>query len=87
MELLHRFGLARGEPRIIINGGEFRPPHQAQCHVRLPFPDPREGTWQFCDLMNAYHYEYKGDRLASAGLYLDMPAWAYHVFEVGSIRC
>lgn len=57
-------------------------PHQAQCHVRLPFPDLWQGMWRFCDLMNAYHYEYEGDRLASSGLYLDMPAWAYHVFEI-----
>jgi hypothetical protein len=27
-------------------------------------------------------YERNGGELASGGLYLDMPGWAYHVFSV-----
>jgi hypothetical protein len=27
-------------------------------------------------------YERDGDDLARRGLYLDLPAWGYHVFEV-----
>ena len=29
-------------------------------------------------------YERNGCELLSKGMYLDLPAWGYHVFEVGS---
>ena len=31
-------------------------------------------------------YEREGDELARRGLYLDMPAWGHHVFEVTPLR-
>jgi len=34
--------------------------------------------------MGAAIYEKGGGDLAAQGLYLDMPAWAYHVFDVQS---
>ena len=34
--------------------------------------------------MSPARYEREGDELISRGLYLDMPAWGYHVFEVTS---
>ena len=54
----------------------------SQCYVRLPLAKLGQGAWQFKDLLNAYRYEYEGPRLANSGLYLDLPAWAYHVFEL-----
>jgi hypothetical protein len=39
-------------------------------------------TVRFQDLMSVARYEYHGDGLQSQGLYLDMPAWGYHVFDV-----
>jgi hypothetical protein len=59
--------------------------HQSQCYVRLPFPDLRQGRWQFNDLMNVQQYEYEGGNLANSGLYIDIPGWAYHVFQVSQI--
>jgi len=32
------------------------------------------------DLMNEVHYEWEGDNLLSRGLYVDLPAWGFHVF-------
>jgi hypothetical protein len=32
--------------------------------------------------MGPASYDYNGDDLLSRGLYLDVPAWGYHVFEV-----
>ena len=30
-------------------------------------------------------YERDGDELAGSGLYLDLPAWGYHVFDVATL--
>lgn len=38
--------------------------------------------WQLQDLMDDVHFERNGNELAAPGLYLDMPAWAYHVFDM-----
>jgi hypothetical protein len=36
----------------------------------------------FRDLLSPAQYERDGDELATGGLYLDVSAWAYHLFEV-----
>ena len=56
--------------------------HQSQCHVPLPFAGLAGGRWILRDMLSEISYEREGDGLAAAGLYLDMPAWGYHVFEV-----
>ena len=58
-------------------------PHQSQCYVRLPFSELRGETLRFRDLMGPAVYDREGDDLSPRGLYLDLPAWGYHVFEVG----
>ena len=57
--------------------------NQSQCRIPLPFSDLTGRTVRFQDLMSAACYEHHGDGLQSHGLYLDMPAWGYHVFESG----
>jgi len=37
---------------------------------------------RFNDLMADIVYDRAGSEVASAGLYLDLPPWGYHVFEV-----
>ena len=59
--------------------------NQSQCHVRLPFSDLTGHTVRFKDLMSAASYDHKGDDLQSRGLFLDMPGWAYHVFEMSIV--
>jgi hypothetical protein len=34
------------------------------------------------DLMGPASYDRDGSELVSHGLYLDVPAWSYHVFEM-----
>ncbi len=64
---------------VTVNYG----PTQGQCYVRLPFADLPGRAWQLRDLLNPrLSYERRGEDLAGAGLYLDLAAWAYHVFEV-----
>jgi hypothetical protein len=75
------FGWEAGpEPRLLatINFG----PSRGQCYVEMPFPELRGKQVVLRDLLSAARYERAGDELASRGLYLDLAAWAYHLFEV-----
>jgi len=56
--------------------------HQSQCYVRLPFADLAGHSVQLKDLMSSASYERRGDDLCAQGLYLDMPAWGHHVFDL-----
>jgi hypothetical protein len=58
-------------------------PTQGQCYVRLPYADLSGRKLQLRDLMNPTTvYDRQGDELAGRGLYVDMPAWGYHLFEI-----
>jgi hypothetical protein len=56
--------------------------HPSQCYVRLPFPDLDHRKWRLEDVLGDARYERDGDDLQSRGLYLDVPPWQYHVFEI-----
>ena len=58
--------------------------HQSQCFVQLPFEDLRGRQVRLRDTMSDAVYDRDGDELLNRGLYLDMPAWGLHVFE---LRC
>ena len=58
--------------------------NQGQCYVRLPFHDLAGRAVRLEDLMGPASYDRDGSDLASRGLYLDVPAWGYHVFEMTS---
>ena len=60
-------------------------PAQGQCYVRLPWGDLNGRQFRLRDLMSDASYDRAGDDLAARGLYLDVPAWQYHVFEVIAI--
>jgi hypothetical protein len=69
-----------GSPRLlaVVNYAD----HPSQCYLRLPFPDLKGSQWRLHDLLGEAEYERQGDDLQAQGLYLDMPSWHYHVFEV-----
>ena len=54
----------------------------AQCYIPLPFADFANKQWKFDDLMSEAGYNREGNDLLRSGLYLDVPAWTYHVFEI-----
>lgn len=60
-------------------------PQQGQCYVRLPWHDLAGCDILFEDEMSGVKYVRSGDDLAQFGLYVDMPAWKYHVFAVSKI--
>jgi hypothetical protein len=57
-------------------------PIQAQCYIELPFEEFRGRRFRLRDLLSPATYERDGDELRSRGLYLDLPPWGHHVFEV-----
>jgi len=70
---------ADGQRRLLaVNHAD----HQAQCYVRLPWPELGGRAVQLRDLTGPARYERDGSELVSKGLYLDLPGWGYHVFEV-----
>jgi len=56
--------------------------NQSQCYVRLPFPELGGHAVRFTDLTSPARYDRAGSDLVSQGLYVDLPPWGYHVFEV-----
>ena len=60
-------------------------PNQNQCYVRLPFGELRGASVRLRDQTGPAVYDRSGDDLLARGLYLDMPPWSYHVFEVSRI--
>src|SRR5439155_1632661 len=55
-------------------------PSQGQCYVTLGCPELTGRRVTLVDLLGNARYE--RDNLATAGLYLDMPAWGAQVFEL-----
>jgi len=58
--------------------------NQSQCYVRLPGNGLNGRIVVLRDLTGPSWYVRNGDELISKGLYLDMPAWGYNVFEVST---
>lgn len=56
-------------------------PYPSQCYVTLPDRNLAGKLYYLKDLMSSIVYERPSDSLIS-GLYFDMPAWSYHVFDV-----
>ena len=64
---------------VVANYG----PTRGQCYVRPGDASVAGRTILLHDLLDpATTYERSGDELAERGLYLDMPAWGYHVFDI-----
>jgi glycosidase len=70
--------VAGGRVLVTVNYG----PTPAQCYVRLPWSDLSGSPHTLSDRLNAVSYLRDGSDLQSRGLYLDLPAWGAHVFEL-----
>ncbi len=68
-----------GERRVVaVNYAGNR----SQCYVRLPISEIAGHTVRLKDLMGQASFERDGQELFSRGLYLDLPASGYCVFEM-----
>jgi hypothetical protein len=76
------FSWESGNRRLLVtvNYG----PSPGQCYVDLSGSALAGGhTWRLLDLLTpTVTYEREGGDLAQRGLYLDLPAWGHHVFQV-----
>jgi len=59
--------------------------NQSQCYVRLSSPELAGKTVRLADQMGSPRYDRDGSDLLSRGLYLDLPPWHYHVFELATV--
>ncbi len=57
-------------------------PQPAQGYVRLPFSDLGGQPIRLEGRLDTPGYEREGSRLLAEGLYVDLPPWGYHVFEM-----
>ncbi len=63
---------------IVVNYGYT----EGQCFVPLSIPGSPGAVIRFRDRLSPAIYDRDAADLAARGLYLDMPAWGYHVFEL-----
>ena len=57
-------------------------PSQGQCYVRTPVHEAGGRTVRLRDALGDATYDRSGSELLATGLYLDVPGWGYHAFEV-----
>jgi glycosidase len=57
-------------------------PQAAQARVRVPWDELRGRSWRLDDLLSGESYERNGSEIRDEGLYVDLPAWNYHLFQV-----
>ena len=56
--------------------------HSSQCYLNLPFPEIGGHPVELRDLLSPACYVRDGNELLDRGLYLDLPPWAFHVFNM-----
>jgi glycosidase len=57
-------------------------PHPSQCYIKLPFSEIKQCSVLLKDSLSPACYVRDGDALLERGLYLDLPPWSYHVFDL-----
>jgi hypothetical protein len=55
---------------------------QGQCYLPLDMPELTGRRWLLTDLLSETRYQREGQDLTGAGLYLDLPPWGYHLFDL-----
>ena len=68
-----------GERRLVVVNYAG---NQSQCYVRIPFANVIGKTVRLRDMMGPASFDREGNDIVSRGLYLDLPPWGYHVFEL-----
>lgn len=63
---------------VVVNYGAT----PGQCYVTIPLAKTNARQFSFRDRLSESRYDRDGNDLAAHGLYLDLPAWGHHVFEV-----
>lgn len=53
----------------------------SQCLVRIPLDDLKGRIWRLKDAFTSEVYERDGDVMCGQGIYVDLPAWGFHLLE------
>jgi hypothetical protein len=76
--IAHHWSLGDARRLVAVNWSA----NQAQCLLPLGLPALAGTSWQLRDLLGGASYQRWGDDLVAPGLYLDMPAYSYHLFDL-----
>jgi len=57
----------------------------AQACIHGPWYELREKTWRMDDGLSGQAYDRSGDEMLTAGLYVDLGPWQYHLFRVRAV--
>jgi Alpha amylase, catalytic domain len=63
---------------IVVNLSDSR----SQGKVRLPWEDLALRTWRLEDALSGATFDRNGDQMCGAGLYVDLPPWAFHFMQL-----
>ena len=56
--------------------------NQSQCHIRLPFADLPGRQVRLTEVAGGASHHRDGSEIASRGLFVDLPPWGRHLFEL-----
>jgi len=76
--LAHRWVLGEERRLAVVNLGH----DPAQCFLPLDLPALAGRSWCLQDLLGNARYLRDGDELSARGLYLDLPGYDYHLFDL-----
>ena len=77
-----RDGAGGGKLLAAVNFGATR----AQCYAQLEIAGLEQGVFVLTDQLGDARHEREGRTLSREGLYLDLPAWGYNVFDISLRR-
>ncbi len=60
-------------------------PHDSQCYVHLPFPELTGRSIRLKDRMSTARYVRHSREFLGKGIFLDLPAWGYHIFGIENL--
>jgi hypothetical protein len=62
---------------MVVNLSDSR----SQGRVKVPWEDLKGKVWRLQDVFTTELYERDGDQLCGEGVYMDLPAWGFHLLE------
>lgn len=57
-------------------------PQAAQAKICVPWDELRGKAWRLGDVLSDQTYDRNGSEMRDAGLYVDLPPWQFHLFEL-----
>ena len=71
---------AKKDERVVVVVNFREEASQARVHV--PWDELRGKSWRLRDALSGEAYDWSGDQMRDAGLYVDLGPWQCHLFQV-----